>query len=107
MKSGPGKYAARLGLSFTSTMSTVEVCVFLFLSSHDERGDTKRVKIFADEMVELPDARAEDGTLVTDGVCMIRQSEAKEICYILEAPMQTSGKHRFRRIASITQSDLS
>ena len=37
--SRPGKWTAQLGLSFTSTVSTVQVRVSPFLSSHGERGE--------------------------------------------------------------------
>ncbi|KAH8813446.1 RNA dependent RNA polymerase-domain-containing protein, partial [Flagelloscypha sp. PMI_526] len=56
---GYGKYAARLGLSFSSTVESF--------------------KVSEDEMVKLNDEYADDGTLVTDGCGMIRDSFAKEV----------------------------
>ncbi|KAI5121988.1 hypothetical protein M0805_001821 [Coniferiporia weirii] len=56
---GPGKYSARLGLSFSSTRATIDV------------PECKALKI--------PDLVAKDGTLTTDGCGLIRESAAKDI----------------------------
>ncbi|KAH8113176.1 RNA dependent RNA polymerase-domain-containing protein [Phellopilus nigrolimitatus] len=56
---GPGKYAARLVLSFSSTIETLNV--------QDS------------ETLEIPDTTADDDTLTTDGCGIIRESTAKVI----------------------------
>ncbi|KAI5119613.1 hypothetical protein M0805_007877 [Coniferiporia weirii] len=58
-KEGPGKYVARLGLSFSSTIKSI------YATSSD--------------MVEIKDVSAGDGVLTTDGCGVIRESIAKEI----------------------------
>ncbi|TFY67076.1 hypothetical protein EVJ58_g1871 [Rhodofomes roseus] len=66
---GHGKYAARLGLSFSSTVDAKDVY-----------GRT----------VLLDDLRARDGSLHTDGCGMIRASYARELCNTLHIPEDTS-----------------
>ncbi|KAJ7269529.1 RdRP-domain-containing protein [Mycena rebaudengoi] len=67
---GYGKYAARLGLSFSSTAATKEV-----------RTDTLEL---------LDDLEAADGSLTSDGCGMIRESYAQEIASILQVPPDTA-----------------
>ncbi|KAI0640584.1 RNA dependent RNA polymerase-domain-containing protein [Trametes meyenii] len=59
-KSGNGEYSARLGLSFFSTMESLDV-------SHEAA-------------LEVPDWTAPDSSLHSDGCGMIRDSLAAEIC---------------------------
>jgi len=67
---GYGKYSARLGLSFSSTVDAQDV--------NNERA------------VLLEDLRAPDGSLHTDGCGMIRDSFARELCNSLHIPEDTS-----------------
>ncbi|KAK0462014.1 RdRP-domain-containing protein [Desarmillaria tabescens] len=60
---GYGKYAARLGLSFSSTVPTLEVGL----------GDRHL----------LYDLRADDGSDCSDGCGMIRDSFAKQVCFTI------------------------
>ncbi|KAH9936832.1 RdRP-domain-containing protein [Epithele typhae] len=60
LKSGYGKYSARLGLSFSSTVQSLDV-------PHN----------FA---LEIPDLVAADGSLHSDGCGMIRDSFAAQVC---------------------------
>ncbi|KAJ7665879.1 RNA dependent RNA polymerase-domain-containing protein [Mycena polygramma] len=67
---GYGKYAARLGLSFSSTVATEEVLPqFRHL---------------------LPDLQAADGTLTSDGCGLIRDSYAQEVSALLNIPVDTA-----------------
>ncbi|KAJ7723330.1 RNA dependent RNA polymerase-domain-containing protein [Mycena maculata] len=67
---GYGKYAARLGLSFSSTTPTQE--------------------IEPEHRMLLPDLTAADGSLTSDGCGLIRDSYAREISVILGIPFDTS-----------------
>ncbi|OCH93263.1 RdRP-domain-containing protein [Obba rivulosa] len=69
LKHGYGKYAARLGLSFSSTVASLDVA--------------------SEHAIELPDWRASDGSLHTDGCGMIQDSFAAEICHAHELPADT------------------
>ncbi|CAK5274751.1 unnamed protein product [Mycena citricolor] len=69
-KDGPGKFCARLGLSFSSTVPSIN--------------------ILPEERCELPDLRADDGSLTTDGVGLVPQSFASEVTAILDIPQDTS-----------------
>ncbi|EMD41133.1 hypothetical protein CERSUDRAFT_111700, partial [Gelatoporia subvermispora B] len=69
-KHGYGKYAARLGLSFSSTVQSLDVA--------------------PEEALEVPDLRAPDGSLHTDGCGMICDSFAAEICHAHELPADTT-----------------
>ncbi|KAI0751822.1 RdRP-domain-containing protein [Daedaleopsis nitida] len=60
MNSGYGKYSARLGLSFSSTVQSLDVPPELVL--------------------QVPDLVAQDGSLHSDGCGMIRDSFATEVC---------------------------
>ncbi|KAJ7634456.1 RNA dependent RNA polymerase-domain-containing protein [Roridomyces roridus] len=67
---GYGKYAARLGLSFSSTRATQEI-----MPAHQAL---------------LPDLTADDGSLTSDGCGLIRSSFAQEVCAQLGIPPDTS-----------------
>ncbi|KAJ7018684.1 RNA dependent RNA polymerase-domain-containing protein [Mycena alexandri] len=67
---GYGKYAARLGLSFSSTVATEE--------------------IEPEERHLLPDLTANDGSLTSDGCGLIRDSYAREISVNLGLPFDTA-----------------
>ncbi|KAF7360099.1 RNA-dependent RNA polymerase [Mycena venus] len=67
---GYGKYAARLGLSFSSTVATQE--------------------IEPEERHLLPDLKADDGSLTTDGCGLIRDSFAQETSVHLGVPFDTA-----------------
>ncbi|KAF7352146.1 RNA-dependent RNA polymerase [Mycena venus] len=67
---GYGKYAARLGLSFSSTIGTQE--------------------IDPTDKIELPDLKASDGSLTSDGCGLIRASYCSEISSFLEVPSDTA-----------------
>ncbi|KAI0734822.1 RdRP-domain-containing protein [Fomitopsis betulina] len=69
-KNGYGKYAARFGLSFSSTVDSQDVS--------------------DDRTVLMEDLRAPDGSLHTDGCGMIRDTFAREICAMLNLPLDTS-----------------
>ncbi|KZV82971.1 RdRP-domain-containing protein [Exidia glandulosa HHB12029] len=69
VKSGYGKYAARLGLSFSSTVVGHEL----------QDGD----------LVMIPDRRAQDGSLTTDGCGLIKESFARDVCRVLNLPDTT------------------
>ncbi|KDQ50366.1 hypothetical protein JAAARDRAFT_200044 [Jaapia argillacea MUCL 33604] len=70
VNSGYGKYAARLQLSFTSTVPGFE---------------------FEDsDVVEIGDLKAADHSLHTDGCGLIRESVARMICQIHGLPIDTS-----------------
>ncbi|KAJ7017150.1 RNA-dependent RNA polymerase, partial [Mycena alexandri] len=71
---GYGKYAARLGLSFSSTVATEE--------------------IEPEERHLLPDLTANDGSLTSDGCGLIRDSYAREISVNLGLPFDTAGGDR-------------
>ena len=46
-------------------------------------------------MLQIPDEQAYDGTLVTDGCGLIRESVAKEVLDMVYAPADTKGtQHR-------------
>ncbi|KAI0717586.1 RNA dependent RNA polymerase-domain-containing protein [Cerioporus squamosus] len=67
---GYGKYAARLHLAFSGTVASVDV---------------------PDRLAkEIPDIEARDGSLHTDGIGMIRDSFAAEVCEVNELPYVTS-----------------
>ncbi|TFK88343.1 RdRP-domain-containing protein [Polyporus arcularius HHB13444] len=67
---GYGKYAARLHLAFSGNVPSLDV---------------------PDELiVEIPDNRAPDGSLHTDGIGMIRDSFAAEVCEFNGIPSDTS-----------------
>ncbi|KAJ7359760.1 RNA dependent RNA polymerase-domain-containing protein [Mycena albidolilacea] len=68
--SGYGKYAARLGLSFSSTAATQE--------------------IESEERHLLPDIKADDGTLCSDGCGLIRDSFSQEVSALLGLPIDTA-----------------
>ncbi|KAI0686125.1 RdRP-domain-containing protein, partial [Earliella scabrosa] len=70
LKSGYGKYSARLGLSFSSTVESMDV-------PHE----------FA---IEIPDLKAPDGSLHSDGCGMIRHSFATQICSRHGLPSDTT-----------------
>ncbi|KAI0637535.1 RdRP-domain-containing protein [Trametes polyzona] len=70
LKSGYGKYCARLGLSFSSTLESLDVP--------------------REAAHELPDLRAPDSSLYTDGCGMIRDSFAKRLCEKHDLPPETS-----------------
>ncbi|EJD52427.1 RdRP-domain-containing protein [Auricularia subglabra TFB-10046 SS5] len=63
VKSGYGKYAARLGLSFSSTKPVYE------LSPSD--------------LISIDDRFALDGTVTTDGCGLIKDSLARQLCILL------------------------
>ncbi|KAJ7681879.1 RNA-dependent RNA polymerase [Mycena polygramma] len=88
-ESGYGKYAARLGMSFSSTVPTLEVCSLPGLSgSHMEI--TVRMKIDSEDMIEIPDLTAADGSLTSDGNGLIRDSLCLVLIFLLELPDETS-----------------
>ncbi|KAH9950119.1 RdRP-domain-containing protein [Amylocystis lapponica] len=70
VKSGYGKYSARLGLSFSSTVESLDVP--------------------NEQALKLKDWRAQDGSLHSDGCGMIRDSLAAQVCSKLELPSDTS-----------------
>ncbi|PCH41738.1 RdRP-domain-containing protein [Wolfiporia cocos MD-104 SS10] len=67
---GYGKYAARLGMSFSSTMESLDVP--------------------ADRALKIVDWVASDGSIHTDGCGMIRDSFAREVCRHNGLPLDTS-----------------
>ncbi|KAJ7735731.1 RdRP-domain-containing protein [Mycena metata] len=67
---GYGKYAARLGLSFSSTVATEE--------------------IEPEERHLLPDLTADDGSLTSDGCGLIRDSYARDVSVKLGLPFDTA-----------------
>ncbi|KAI1792587.1 RdRP-domain-containing protein [Ganoderma leucocontextum] len=70
LKSGYGKYAARLGLSFSSTVQSLDIpreCA-----------------------IEIPDVLAPDGSLHSDGCGMIRDTFAAQVCARHDLPPDTS-----------------
>ncbi|KAJ7185908.1 RNA dependent RNA polymerase-domain-containing protein [Mycena filopes] len=67
---GYGKYAARLGLSFSSTVATEEIKL--------------------EERHLLPDLTADDGSLTSDGCGLIRDSYAAETSASLGLPLDTA-----------------
>ncbi|KAJ7448005.1 RNA dependent RNA polymerase-domain-containing protein, partial [Mycena latifolia] len=67
---GYGKYAARMGLSFSSTVATKE--------------------IEPEERVLLEDLKADDGSLTSDGCGLIRDSYSAEIAAALGVPADTA-----------------
>ncbi|KAJ7430524.1 RNA dependent RNA polymerase-domain-containing protein [Mycena galericulata] len=68
--SGYGKYAARLGLSFSSTVIT-------------EKIDPK-------DLIMIPDLTAADGSLTSNGCGLIRDTYASEIAALLRLPPDTA-----------------
>ncbi|KAJ6478829.1 RNA dependent RNA polymerase-domain-containing protein [Mycena vitilis] len=68
--SGYGKYAARLGLSFSSTVATEEIA--------------------PEHRHLLPDLQAADGSLTSDGCGLIRDSYAQEVSALLDIPVDTA-----------------
>ncbi|KAJ6470735.1 RdRP-domain-containing protein [Mycena vitilis] len=69
-ESGYGKYAARLGMSFSSTIPTLE--------------------IDPEDMIEIPDLTAADGSLTSDGDGLIRDSLCLMLIFLLDLPDETS-----------------
>ncbi|KAF7316033.1 RNA-dependent RNA polymerase [Mycena indigotica] len=69
-RGGYGKYAARLGLSFSSTAESLE--------------------ILPQETHMLQDITADDGSLTSDGSGLIRDSFALEVIAFLQIPSETS-----------------
>ncbi|KAF7353316.1 RNA-dependent RNA polymerase [Mycena sanguinolenta] len=67
---GYGKYAARLGLSFSSTIATEE--------------------IDPADIMELPDLFADDGSLTSDGSGLIRDSYCSKLCTLVDIPSDTA-----------------
>ncbi|KAJ7266986.1 RNA dependent RNA polymerase-domain-containing protein [Mycena haematopus] len=67
---GYGKYSARLGLSFSSTVATQEI-----------KPEDRHL---------LPDLKADDGSLFSDGCGLIRDSFAQEISVPLGVPFDTA-----------------
>ncbi|KAJ7697677.1 RNA dependent RNA polymerase-domain-containing protein [Mycena rosella] len=67
---GYGKYAARLGLSFSSTTATHEIEL--------------------EDRMLLEDLTADDGSLTSDGCGLIRASYAAEVAAVLGVPFDTS-----------------
>ncbi|KAJ7134927.1 RdRP-domain-containing protein [Mycena crocata] len=67
---GYGKYAARLGLSFSSTVPTQEIEL--------------------EDRVLFDDLKADDGSTTSDGCGLIRESYAREIGALLGIPIDTS-----------------
>ncbi|KAF7351454.1 RNA-dependent RNA polymerase [Mycena sanguinolenta] len=67
---GYGKYAARLGLSFSSTVATQQI-----------KPEDRHL---------LPDLKADDGSLCSDGCGLIRDSFAQEISAVLAVPPDTA-----------------
>ncbi|KLO05696.1 RdRP-domain-containing protein [Schizopora paradoxa] len=74
--SGPGKYSARLKLSFSSSVPSIDI------------SDA--------QVLEVSDLKARDGTLTADGCGAIRETCAKRIRKVLRLPSHTSVFH-FRR----------
>ncbi|KAJ7731722.1 RNA dependent RNA polymerase-domain-containing protein [Mycena olivaceomarginata] len=70
VQSGYGTYAARKGLSFSSTVATEEI---------DPSG-----------MIVLPDLVAEDGSITSDGCGLIRASDLARICGLLDVSPETT-----------------
>ncbi|KAJ7767735.1 RdRP-domain-containing protein, partial [Mycena metata] len=68
--SGYGKFAARLGMSFSSTVPTLEI------KPEDE--------------VEIMDLTARDGSLTSDGSGLIRESTARETASLLGVSVDTA-----------------
>ncbi|KAJ7099900.1 RNA dependent RNA polymerase-domain-containing protein [Mycena belliarum] len=68
--SGYGKYAARLGLSFSSTVTTKEILL--------------------EDRILLEDLKAADGVLTSDGCGLIRASYAAGIAPMLGVPSDTA-----------------
>ncbi|RPD55108.1 RdRP-domain-containing protein [Lentinus tigrinus ALCF2SS1-7] len=69
-KSGYGKYAARLGLSFSSTVESLDIPHPMAL--------------------QIPDLTAPDGSLYSDGCGMIRDSFAAQLCAKHDLPSDTT-----------------
>ncbi|KAJ7167892.1 RNA dependent RNA polymerase-domain-containing protein [Mycena filopes] len=67
---GYGKYAARLGLSFSSTVATI--C------------------IKSDEIAIIPDIAADDGSLTTDGSGVARESTVGDVASVLNVSKDTA-----------------
>ncbi|KAJ7589646.1 RdRP-domain-containing protein [Mycena floridula] len=70
LKSGYGKYAARLGLSFSSTAVGLQIPL----------GET----------ILIPELFAKDGSVASDGIGLIRNSKADELCVFLGIEVNTS-----------------
>ncbi|PIL36406.1 RNA-dependent RNA polymerase [Ganoderma sinense ZZ0214-1] len=70
LKSGYGKYAARLGLSFSSTIQSLDI-------PHECA-------------IEIPDLLAPDGSLHSDGCGMIRDTFAAQVCKQHDLPPDTT-----------------
>ncbi|KAI0717592.1 RdRP-domain-containing protein [Cerioporus squamosus] len=70
LTSGYGKYAARLGLSFSSTLESLDIPPRLAL--------------------RIPDLTAPDGSLYSDGCGMIRDSFAAQLCTKHDLPSDSS-----------------
>ncbi|TBU29169.1 RdRP-domain-containing protein [Dichomitus squalens] len=70
LKSGYGKYAARLGLSFSSTVQSLDIPL--------------------ECAIEIPDLTAPDGSLHSDGCGMIRDSFAAQLCARHNLPPDTT-----------------
>ncbi|TFK81241.1 RdRP-domain-containing protein [Polyporus arcularius HHB13444] len=70
LKSGYGKYAARLGLSFSSTVESLDIPQRLTL--------------------QIPELTAPDGSLHSDGCGMIRDSFAAQLCAKHDLPSDTT-----------------
>ncbi len=90
LKSGYGKYAARLGLSFSSTVQSLNVRVLLvfLLSTCPKVGYTQ---IPHECAIEIPDLLAPDGSPHSDGCGMIRDSFAAQVCARHALPPDTTG----------------
>ncbi|KDQ55913.1 hypothetical protein JAAARDRAFT_208175 [Jaapia argillacea MUCL 33604] len=70
LNGGYGRFAARLQLSFSSTIECLQIP--------------------NNQVVQVPDLQAEDGSLSSDGCGMIRESVARSICETHKLPIDTS-----------------
>ncbi|KAI0368426.1 RdRP-domain-containing protein [Pilatotrama ljubarskyi] len=71
LNSGYGKYCARLGLSFSATVGSLDIP--------------------AEAALRIPDLKAHDGSLHTDGCGMIRDTFAAQVCRKYGLPSDTTG----------------
>ena len=90
----PGKYAARLGLSFFSTVETHPVpCFFSPFALVTHVLLSISIQIAEDRILMLLDRTASDSTITTDGCCIVRESAYKKIIKRALPVLITSGAH--------------
>lgn len=92
LKSGYGKYAARLGLSFSSTIESLDVRVLPVFLTPLMSPKVRYPQIPHECAIEFPDLLAPDGSLHSDGCGMIRDSFAAQVCKRHDLPPDTTGE---------------